>query len=132
VSDQRTPSGRRGEAGDIISRWLMQMMATMAVFALVAYEVIAVGVTAVRVDDIAREVARAARDAYRVEQSPDRMQAAADDHAQSLGATLVALDEDGGELSVTVEKRAPTLVVHRLGPLEDLVTPASTRRVALR
>jgi hypothetical protein len=132
VSDQRTPCRRTGEAGDIISRWLMQMLATMAVFALIAYEVIAVGVAAVRVDDIAREVARAARDAYRVEQSPDRMQATADDHAQSLGARLVALDEDGGELSVTVEMQARTLLVHRLGPLEDLVTPASTRRVALR
>jgi hypothetical protein len=132
VSDERTHSGRKGEEGDIISRWLMQMLATMAVFALVAYEVIAVGVAAVRVDDIARQVARAARDAYRVEQSPDRMQATADGHAQSMGATLVALEEDGGELSVTVEKRARTLIVHRVGPLEDLVTPASTRRVARR
>jgi hypothetical protein len=132
VSDQRTPGGQVGEQGDIISRWLLQMLVTMAVFAFVAYEAIAVGVAAVRVDDIAREVARATRDAYRVEQSLDRAQAAADDHAQRLDATLIALEDDGGELSVTVEKRARTLVVHRIGPLEDLVTPAATRRVALR
>lgn len=120
------------EQGDIISRWLFQMLATMAVLALIAYEIIAVGVMAVRVDDIAREVARTTRDAYRVEQSLDRARAAAAEHARSRDATVVAVDEEGDVLSVTLEKRARTLVVHRLGPLEDLVTPAATRRVPLR
>ena len=132
MSDQRTPIVRDGERGDIISRWLVQMLATMAVFALIAYEIIAVGVAAVRVDDIAREVARAARDTYRVEQSLDGAQARAAEHAQSRGATLTAAELDGDSLSVTVETRAATLLVHRLPPLEDRVTPAATHDVAVR
>lgn len=132
MSDQRTPFVHPGERGDIISRWLLQMLATMAVFALVAYEIIAVGVAAVQVDDIAREVARATRDAYRVEQSLDQAEATADAAARDRDATLVAVEQDGDRLSVTVERRAATLLVHRLGPLEDRVTPAATRDAAVR
>lgn len=128
----RLPARRDGERGDIIAGWLLRMLVTLAVIAFVAYEIIAVGVAAVRADDAAREVARAARDAYRVEQSLDRAEAVAEEVARERDATLVAVDEEGDVLSVTVEQRAATLVIHRVGPLEDRVTPAATSRIRVR
>jgi hypothetical protein len=132
VSVQRTSRAHPGERGDIISRWLLQMLAIMAVISLVAYEVIALGLTTLSADDAAREVARAARDAYRVEQSLDRAEATAQEAARSHDATLVAVDEDGDVLSVTVEKRAQTLLVHRIGPLSDVANRPATSRVRVR
>lgn len=121
----------RGERGDV-SNWLVQMLVVLSIVGLVAYEAVALGITAVSVDDAAREVARAARDEYRAEASLDRAEAVAERVADTHGAVVVAVDIDEDELTVRLEKRARTVLVHRIGPLADRVTPTATRRADLR
>lgn len=121
-------SGQRGE----ISSWLVQMLVVLAIVGLVVYEAVALGFTAVQVDELAREVARVARDEYRSEESLARARTVAEETAGDEEATVTSFDADEDSLSVTIEKQANTLVVHRIGPLADRLTPSATRRADLR
>jgi hypothetical protein len=123
---------RPGEQGDIITGWLFRLLAFMAVLVVVGYEVISIGLNVVTLDDNAREVARAARDAYRVEGSLDDAEDAAQEVADLHGVEVVSLVEDGDDLIVSLEKQAPTLLVHRVGPLEDLATATTDSRIVVR
>ena len=117
------------ERGEIITGWLVKMLLTVAVLALVAYEVISIGVTTFALDDHAREVARAARDAYRSEQSVEVATQAAVAVADRHDAEVVALEDEGEDLVITLQRQAPTLVTHRIGPLEDLTVASVTTRI---
>ena len=121
---------RHDERGEIITGWLLRIVLTVAVLGLVVYEVLAVVVSTVALDDNAREVARAARDAYRVEQSLDDAVEAAQEVADLHDADVTALEEDGEELVISLGQQAPTLLVHRIGPLEDITRVTVTTRVA--
>lgn len=121
-------SGQRGE----ISNWLVQMLVVLAIVGLVVYEAVALGFAAVQVDELAREVARVARDEYRAEESLTRARAVAEETAGDEEATVTSFDADEDSLSVTIEKPANTLVVHRIGPLADRLTPSATRRADLQ
>ena len=123
---------RPGEQGDIITGWLFRLLAFMAVLVVVGYEVVSLGLNVVTLDDNAREVARAARDAYRVEGSLDDAEDAAQEVADLHGVEVVGLVEDGDDLIVSLEKQAPTLLVHRVGPLEDLATSTTDSRIVVR
>jgi hypothetical protein len=113
------------ERGDILWSWLVRLCLVMAVLSLVTYEVVSVAVSTVALDDRAREVARAARDEYRVE----RASATATEVARTHGAEVTAVTEDGDLLVIELEKQAPTLIVHRLGPLDELTTTTATSRI---
>ena len=115
-----------------ISNWLLQLAVVLTVVIVLIYEAIAVGVTAVRVDEVAREVAWAARDEYRVASSLDRAEARAVEAARSHDASVLAVEIDQDALSVTLEKPADTIVAHRIGPLAERLTPSATRRAGLR
>jgi hypothetical protein len=128
---QRVRRGADDERGDIITSWLLQLLVFLAVVAFVVYEVIAVVATTISLDDAAREVARAARDEYRADRSLDRATDAAEQVAELRDAQVVAVEEEGGELVVTVTRVAPTLVVHRIGPLAELAQVNATSRVGL-
>jgi hypothetical protein len=118
-----------GERGDIITSWLVQLLVFLAVVAFVAYEVVAVVATTISLDDTAREVARAARDEYRAERSLERATTAAAEVAELRDVELVAVQEEDDELVVTLSRLAPTLVVHRIGPLEELARVSASSRV---
>jgi hypothetical protein len=115
-----------------ISNWFVQILIVIAVVGLIIYEAVALGFTTVRVDDLAREVAREARDEYRSEQSLDSARARAEELAADREATVVRVDVDGDVLTVTLEMDANTLLVHRIPPLADRLTPTATRRADLR
>lgn len=117
------------EQGDILSGWLLKMLLTVAVIALVAYEAISIGVTTVALDDNAREVARVARDAYRSDQSVEVAAEAAAVVADRHGAEVVSLEDEGEDLVITLQRQAPTLITHRIGPLEDLTMASVTTRI---
>lgn len=117
------------ERGGIVTGWLIQMVAILAVIGLIAYEIISIMVSNVSADESAREVARAARDAYRVEQSIQQAETTADEVALTRDVTLIAVTEEDGYLLVEVERDAPTLLVHRIGPMEDLATTTASSRV---
>ena len=121
------PRDERGE----ISSWFTQLLVVLAVVGLVIYEAVALAFAAVQVDDVAREVARVARDEYRAEQSLSRARTLAEETAGEQEASVVDLDADDTVLRVTVARSARTLVVHRIDPLAERLTPTATREADL-
>lgn len=120
----------RSERGDIVGSWLLQLLALLAVLAFVAYEAIAVFVTSVGLEDTAREVARAARDEYRTSGSLERATGTAEQTAELRDAQVTAVVTDGEDLVVEMQRQAPTIVVHRLGPLEELARATTSSRIS--
>jgi hypothetical protein len=118
-----------GERGDVITSWLLRLVVTMAVLGLLTYEALAIVVTGVALDDSAREVARAARDEYRGARSLDRATTIAGAVAGTHGAQVTSVTEDGDALVIDLQKSAPTLVVHHLGPFEGLRTASASARI---
>lgn len=128
-------SGRWGEeSGAASGGWLVQLLVVLAVLAVVGYEAVSIGLTSLSVDEGSRQVARAAAAAYRdTGGSLDAASNAAAEAAVIHDATVVTVDVDGEELTVTLERVAPTLLVHRIGPLADLaVRDASATAVVAR
>lgn len=121
---------RSGEQGEIITGWLLRMLAVVAVIIFIGYEVISIGVTVFQLDHRSREVARTARTAYRDSSSVETTTQAAEQAAEQLGDELVSLEVDGEELVLTLERDAPTLVVHRIGPLERFTRASVTTRIS--
>lgn len=117
------------ERGGIITGWLIQLVVTMAVVGLVAYELISIAVTSVNLDDDAREVAQAAQEAYRSQDNLDEATATAAQQADELGVTLEALRIEGDFLVVEVSDEAPTLVTQHIGPLKDYTRPHAERQI---
>jgi hypothetical protein len=117
------------ERGDVIASWLLRLVVTMAVLGLLAYEVLSIVVTEVALDDSAREVARATRDEYRGARSLDRATTIAVAVARTHGAEVTSVTEDGDALVIDLQKSAPTLVIHRLGPLGDVRTTSASARI---
>lgn len=111
--------------------WLVQLIAIMAVIAFVGYEVISIAVTSINLEDDARHVAVAARDAY-LRGGLGQAEEAAQATAGARGVSLVQVEVDDQSVFATVTKRADTVVVHRIGPLEDLTTPTAQGRVRWR
>lgn len=121
--------GSKDEDGGIVTGWLVQMLAVLAVIGLIAFEVISIAVSTVSTDDSAREVARAVRDAYRVEQSIAQAERTAREVAETQEVVVTSVGEQDGFLTVEVERQASTLLVHRIGPIEDLATTSAQSRV---
>jgi hypothetical protein len=126
------PADRHGELGGALGSWLVQLLVVLAVLGLLGYEAVAVGVTAFRVDDASRQVAREARDAYRSSNgSLQTATTAAAEAAVVHDASLVDVAQDGEELVVTLQRQAPTLFVHRIGPLGEVTERSATARAGL-
>ncbi|WP_052664982.1 hypothetical protein [Nitriliruptor alkaliphilus] len=122
----------RDEAGGAMGSWITQVLVVLAVLGLLGYEAISVGLTSIAVDDASRQVARIARDAYRssdgsLDQAAERAAEAADVHDADV--TDVAID--GEDLTVTLTRRAPTVLLHRFGPTEALTVRNATGRAPL-
>lgn len=117
------------ELGGIIGGWLLQLVVFMGILALVAYEVLSVVVTGVSLDDTAREVARTARDEYRMNRSIDVATVTANETAAVRDARVIDVIQDGDDLIIELERDAPTLVIHRVGALQHLATVDTAARV---
>jgi len=124
-------SVRRDQGGGIVTGWLLRLVATMAVLAVVVFEIGAVVVASVDADDAAGEVARAATVAYRSTGSLVEAETSGQAVADERSVQLRSLEEDGTALVVVVERSAGTLLLHRFGPTEDLATRSATRRVEI-
>jgi hypothetical protein len=122
----------RGEGGSVLGSWLVQAAIVLAVVFVVGYEAIAIGVTAVAVDDAAGEVARAARDAYRSSDAPlESAERAAEEAADVHRAEVQDVTVEGEELTVTLSRRATTLLLHRFEATDDLTVRTASGRAAL-
>ena len=119
----------RGDAGGIITGWLFQMIAFIAVFGFIVYELGSVGITAVGLDDTSRDVAVAGARSYRETEDLAEATTAAQERAEELDVEIVGeLVLDEGDIVVDVSKQAPTLFIHKIGFLEDFTTPTVTGR----
>lgn len=117
------------ERGEVITSWLLRLVVIMAVLGLVVHEIVAVVVNRVVLDDSVRVVALSSADTYRETRSLDRATRSAQDSARAEDTRLVDLNEADGEVIVTLERAARTVLVHRLGPLRDLAVSTGTGRV---
>ncbi len=121
------------------SRWasqvggaLVQTVVVLLVLAVAGYELIAIGVTSFAVDDASRQVARAARDAYRSSDgSLDATAQAAVTAAETHRSQVTDVSIDGEVLTVTLNRRATTLLVHRFAATEQLGAREATGRAPL-
>lgn len=129
---RRSQRHARGELGSIVASWLVQLLLVLVVLGTVGYEVISIGLTSVGVDDASRQVARAARDAYRsADRSLDEATTVAVEAATTHRATVADVSLHGEVLSVTLRREAPTLLVHRIGPIAHLATREATARASV-
>jgi len=108
------------EHGGIITSWLMQIVLLLAVVGLVVHEVVAIAVTTTQLDDDGRDVALAALAEYRSGGSRLDARSAAQPVAEEHDAELVAVSADADRVGVVLKRQAPTLVLHRLGPLASV------------
>jgi hypothetical protein len=122
----------RRETGGIITGWLLQIVVFLAVVSVLVFEVVAIGVAHVSVDETGREVGRVARDAYRDQRSLDVAREAVERSLAGRTAALAELEVEGDEVVLTLTMPARTLLVHRVGPIADLATAETTRRVRWR
>lgn len=123
---------RTHEAGVASGSWVVQALVILAILGLVGYEAISIGLTAFSVDDASRQVARAARDAYRSSDgSLDQAAAEAAEAAEVHHADVTDVAIDGEDLRVTLTRRAPTVLLHRFGPTDDLTLRTATGRAPL-
>jgi len=121
------------EHGGIISSWLVQLIAIMAVLAFIGYEGVSIAVAHLTLDEDAREVAAAARSAYGGARDVDDAIEAGQATAEEQGIEVLGVIEVEEPLEVVfdLEKQAGTLVVHRIGFLEGMTYARTSRRVQL-
>ncbi len=120
------------ETGGIVTGWLLQLLIAMAIVGVLGFEVITMVVTSVNLDDHARDVAIAARDAYRSDHDLRAAEAAAQTAAEVTEVTLLSVEADDTYVSITVQTTADTLFVHRIGALDGLTHPTSDARAPWR
>jgi Flp pilus assembly protein TadG len=127
-----TPGKIAGEAGGIVTGWLLRIVVVLLVLAAGVFEAGAVAVNTITVDDAAREVARVAALTYSGDRDLDAAFDAGTQAARERGVRLREVEVDGDRLSVTVESSAPTLLIHRLEPLAGFTVREATRTLDWR
>jgi hypothetical protein len=105
---------RQGEAGGIVTEWLLRIVLFLAALAFVIFEGGAIAVNSITAEDATREVARAAVTAYRGSGEIDAAESAGVAAARDRGVRLTEITIDGDSLSVTVRSTARTLVLHKV------------------
>ena len=116
-----------GERGDIILEGLARTVGGLLLLALVAFEVGAVVVNTIQLDDAARRAARQAATALEARGSVSAAEVAADDVAAELDRThLAEVTVDQAEVAVTLTRPAPVVIAGRLGPVAELTVASAT------
>lgn len=106
--------------GSIVLGWLVRLTAVLGLVGIIAFDAIAIGVAKMGTTDGAAITARAAQDQFDRTGDLRTAQQVADATAAELGLTLVAfqMDRKGG-VTLTVGRVADTIVLARIGPLQD-------------
>ena len=118
------------ERGGIITGWLVKLVVSLALVGVVAFEAGAILVARVGVESTALDAAGEAADELKRTGDEKAAEAAARALVEKEGAQLeaFAVVENGGAVVVTVSKEASTLLVDRIGFIEDWAIARSTRR----
>lgn len=106
----------RNDRGGVIVGYFTKVALTIAVFALVSFDAVAVGVARVDVEDVARSAAVAGAEAWNSTKNTAEAYRAALDEAERGGGTIpekAFTVSPEGVVTVTVEKEATTLLLYR-------------------
>jgi len=114
----------------IITGWLLKLVVSLAVVGVCAFEAGAIIVARVTVDSVASDAAGEAAAVYARTSSLEEARSAALDYVHTHGGSLTGftISTDGRSVYVTVEKRAKTLFLHRIGFSKSWAIAHATRR----
>lgn len=121
---------RGDERGGIVTGWIFKLLLSLALVGVIAFEFGAVIIARVTVDGVASEAAGEAALVYGRGQNVEAAEAAAREYTESRGATMTGftIENDGRAVTVSVEKRARTLLLHRVGTTKSWTVARTTRR----
>jgi len=118
------------QRGDIVLGWLIKLIVSLALVGLVAFEAGAVVVARVGVDSAANEAAGEAALEYSHSHDEQAAEAAASEQAETSGAIVVAFEVDAAHnvVILTLEKKARTVFLHRIGATKSWSVARATAR----
>jgi hypothetical protein len=121
------------ERGDIVLGWLVKLIVSLAIVGVVAFEGGAVVVAHVGADSAANDASGEAAIAYSHQHDADTAKEAAEESARMNGAVVVGFEIAPGDTAVivTVEKKAHTIILQRLGATRSWSTARATARRAV-
>lgn len=119
------------DRGDIVIGWLTRLLVVLAIFGVIAFEAVSLGVAHVRTQDLAAEAAReGSQDYHRNKNVQSAYQVAVAIAAQKQG-TIEPEEffvEDDGTVQVTVHREAGSLVLYRFGATRKWLQVEETAR----
>ena len=123
----------RDERGDVLASGLLKLVAFLLGLALVVFEVVAIAVNYVQLDDIAAQAVRAGASVTqreRTEAHVERAVLAVLDEHESTRLEEFRMGRES--LEITIGRTAGVLVLDRLGPLGDLAENSLTKQATFR
>lgn len=118
------PSYARGDAGSIISGWLVKVAAVIAVFGVCAFDAISIGSTYAATSDAGTSAASVASETWidqqhNVQRAYDAAVAEANsgDNTYTIDPKTFSIDPDG-TVHLTITRDASTVLVKRIGPFK--------------
>jgi hypothetical protein len=118
------------ERGGIVTGWLLKLALSLAIVGLVAFEAGAIVVAKVTIESVTGDVLSEAVEVYGPAHDAAQAEKAARAVAEQNDAVLERFEiaENGKAIVITVQKKAKTLLLHRLSFAEDWAVASSTRR----
>ena len=110
--------GLFGDRGEIVIGWFTKIILVLAVVSVLGYEATSIGVGHVRAQDLAKSAARAGSKEWQASRDVQRAYRAAESVAAGKAATIAPNEfviAPDGTVTVTVEKEASSLLLHRIG-----------------
>lgn len=123
----------RFSAGQIVIGWLLKVSLALVIVGLLLFEVVGVLVARGTAADTASKAASEAGFRYRDTANVEQAKAVAKQYAEREGATFISLsvDPQDREITVTVQKKARTLFIHRIGALRKYTIATETQTTPL-
>lgn len=128
---ERRRGGGHGDRGDIVLGWLTKITVVLAVLGLVAFDALSLAVGRLQVEDRGNSAARAAVTTYATTSDAQHAyetalaRIAESDPTDTVDPASFSVAQDG-TVTFTLEHTAPTMLVHKVGPLRDLATSRVT------
>ena len=116
------------DAGSIVFGWLGRLTLTLTLLGLLCFEVLAIVVTNISLEDVGQTAGDRALTVYAESGDASSAFLAADAYASSQGAVLVKKTFTVGKdaVSFDLKKTAPTLLLYRFGATADYAKVTTT------
>ena len=123
----------RDERGDVLASGLLKLVAFLLGLALVVFEVVAIAVNYVQLDNIAAQAVRAGASVTQRERTEAHVERAVlavlEEHEN---ARLEEFHMGRETLEITIGRTASVLVLDRIGPLGELAENSLTKKAEFR